>query len=137
MNILHILQQRDRECIAQLVFVVVQDYQHEQLLLCTRLLPNTIFLVGNALDALEAARDMLPDLLLFDTRLSSVVKSSVTHYLCRLCGKHTRVTPLVANICIDLWQEMNKEGENLLYCRTPILLLERLLATTEFEDVFI
>lgn len=137
MNILHVLQQRDRECIAQLVFVVVQDYQHEQLLLCTSLLPNTIFLVGNALDALEAASDMLPDLLLFDTRLSGVVKSSVTHYLCRLCTKHTRTTPLVAHIGIDLWQEQNKEAEHLLYCRTPIFLLERMLAATELEDAFI
>lgn len=137
MNILHILQQRDRECIAQLVFVVVQDYQHEQLLLCTSFLPDTIFLVGNALDALEAASDMLPDLLLFDTRLSGVVKSSVTHYFCRLCQKHTRTTPLVAHIGIDLWQENNREAEYLLYCRTPILLLERLLAATELEDAFI
>lgn len=137
MNILHILQQRDQACIAQLVFVVVQDYQHEQLLWCTSLLPNTIFLVGNALDALEASSDMLPDLLLFDTRLSGVVKSSVTRYLCRLCQKHTRTTPLVAHIDIVFWQENNREAEHLLYCRTPILLLERLLAATELEDVFI
>jgi hypothetical protein len=137
MNILRILQQRDRACIAQLVFVVVQDYQHEQLLLCTSLLPNTIFLVGNALDALETATDMLPDLLLFDTRLSGVVKSSVTHYLCRLSQKYMRTTPLVANIGMDHWQEMNREAEHLLYCRTPILLLERLLAATELEDAFI
>jgi hypothetical protein len=131
------LQQRDRECIAQLVFVVVQDYQHEQLLLCINLLPNTIFLVGNALDALEASSDMLPDLLLFDMRLSDVVKSSVTRYLCRLCQKHTRMTPLVAHIGIDLWQENNREAEHLLYCRTTILLLERLLVATELEDAFI
>lgn len=137
MNILHILQQRDRKCIAQLVFVVVQDYQHEQLLLCTSLLPNTIFLVGNALDALEASRDMLPDLLLFDTHLSDAVKSSVIHYICRLCQKYTRMTPLIAHISIDLWQENNREVEYMLYCRTPILLIERLLAATELEDVFI
>lgn len=136
MNILHILQQRDQACTAQLVFVVVQDYQHEQLILCMHLLPNTIFLVGNALDALETARDMLPDLLLFDTRLSSVVKSSVMHYLSRQSSKHTRMPLLAANISVELWQEMNREGEDRLYCQASML-LERLLAATEAEDVLI
>jgi hypothetical protein len=137
MNILRILQQRGRVCIAQLVFVVVQDYQHELLLLCTPLLPNTIFFIGNALDTLEASRDMLPDLVLFDTRLSVAVKSSVTHYLCRLSSKHLGITPLFANISIDIWQNVNKEAENISCCRNPVFLLERLLATTELEDVFI
>jgi hypothetical protein len=122
---------------AQLVFVVVQDYQHEQLLLCTHLLPNTIFLVGNALDALEAARDMLPDLVLFDTRLSGVVKSSVIHYLCHLSSKHSCITPLFSNINIGMWQEMNKGKKDLLYGGNSVLLLERLLATAELEDALI
>jgi hypothetical protein len=137
MNILHILQWRSRASLAQLVFVVVQDCQHEQLLLCTHLLPNTIFLIGSALDALEATRDMLPDLVLFDTRLSSAVKSSVIHYLCRLSSKHACVTPWFSNISLDSWQEMNREKEFLSCDRNSVLLLERLLATAESEDISI
>jgi hypothetical protein len=137
MNILNVLKQCDRECMAQLVFVIVQDYQQEQLLLYTHLLPDTIFLVGNAFDTLEAANDMLPDFLLLDTRLLDIVKSSVTQYLYRLSKEHARVTPRVANICIDLWREKNKEKENLFYRKTPELFLECLLATSELEDVFI
>src|SRR5947207_13727058 len=109
MNMLQVFQQPDRAQRMQLIFLVAQNHQGERLILCPPTLPNIIFMIGDDHAVLHAIREVLPDLLLLDTRLPEAIKWTFAHHLKHLHRGSRRRSPLVANVALERWQQANRE----------------------------
>src|SRR5438552_3470922 len=129
MDMLHVFQQPDRTKRVQLIFVAVENHQGEALLLSPASLPNTVFMVGGVRNVMLATCDVLPDLLLLDTRLTEAIRGALTHHLGKLYKGRAHRTPLVANVQLEGWQEANREAEHVQRSGFSSHQLENLLAT--------
>ena len=135
MNMLHVFQQPDRSLRVQLIFVIAQNHRGEQLLLSPSTLPNTVFLVAGVRDVMRATCDVLPDLLLLDSRLPELVKCALTQHLGRLYQKRAHRTPLVANVQLEHWQSTNRQSEQTPDSISSTSHLENLLAAAISDHI--